>query len=181
MERLNEKLTDVQLIHRELQSAIDHYPRLAAFRFSLRQPEVDALRLPEEAVVQFIHALQQMTHQYIEIRQSEGKAVPPTMLRILWGVGSSRDIQVMLMLNLSTFCCRQQQEGEETVLALIRQAWAATHGDTPFTTEPQVFFPSEPCFLACRTIPAKFTAQHEVLRSIARQLPAPVAFYRSNV
>ncbi|WP_337049196.1 hypothetical protein [Serratia fonticola] len=70
MERLNEKLTDAQLIHRELQSAIDHYPRLAAFRFSLRQPDVDALLLPEEAVVQFIHVLQQMTHRYIEIRQS---------------------------------------------------------------------------------------------------------------
>ncbi|WP_337049197.1 hypothetical protein [Serratia fonticola] len=94
---------------------------------------------------------------------------------------TSRDIQVMLMLNLSTFCCRQQQEGEETVLALIRQAWAATYRDTPFTMEPQVFFPLEPCFLACRTIPAKFTPQHEVLRNIARQLPAPVAFYRSNV
>ncbi|WP_024529836.1 YagK/YfjJ domain-containing protein [Serratia fonticola] len=181
MELLNEKLTDAQLIHRELQSAIDHYPRLAAFRFSLRQPDVDALRPLEEAVVQFIHALQQMTHRYIEKRQSEGKAAPPTILRVLWGMGTSRDIQVILMLNLSTFCCRQQQEDAETVLVLIRQAWAATCRDTPFTTDPQVFFPSEPCLFACRTIPAKFTAQHEVLRNIARQLPAPVAFYRSNV
>jgi hypothetical protein len=180
MERLNEKLTDAQLIHRELQSAIDHYPRLATFRFSLRQPDVD-VRPPGEAVVQCIHALQQMTHRYIEKRQSEGKAAPPTMLRVLWGIGTSRDIQVMLMLNLSTFCCRQQQEDAETVLVLIRQAWAATCHDTPFTTEPQVFFPSEPYVLACRTIPAKFTAQYEVLRNIARQLPAPVAFYRSSV
>lgn len=38
MKLFNEGLTDVQRINRRLQAAIDHYPQLAAFRFSLQQP-----------------------------------------------------------------------------------------------------------------------------------------------
>ncbi|RBQ35310.1 hypothetical protein C2125_06415 [Rahnella aquatilis] len=124
MKLFNEGLTDVQRINRRLQAAIDHYPQLAAFRFSLQQPNAETVFIPEEDAVQFVNTLQETISRYIAIRQSEGKVTPPTILRALWGVSTSRDIQMLLLVNSRTFCGRQHQEGQKTILALIRNAWA---------------------------------------------------------
>ncbi|WP_145504140.1 YagK/YfjJ domain-containing protein [Yersinia vastinensis] len=181
MQILNEELTDAQRIHRVLQAAIDHYPRLAAFRFSLRQPDTDALFLPAEAVLKFVNTLQRMINGFIDMRHGEGKAAPPTILRVLWGMNASHDLQMLLLLNHSTFSRRPRQEEPEAVLALIRQAWVTVNRNAGFITEPAVLFSPEPCLLAHRAAPDRFAAQYDVLRNVARQLSAPVNVCLSNM
>lgn len=137
---------------------------------------LDTLLPPDKTVVKFINVLQKIINRYIDICQSEDKATPPTILRTSWEVSTSHDIQVLLLTSSSTF-----QDTLVVVLACIRQAWACVHDDTVFTTEPSVFFPSEPCLLTYRITPAKFEVQQNVLRNAARQLPAPVTTYQSGV
>lgn len=146
MELFDEELTNAQWIYRVLQAAIDHHPRLVAFRFSLRRSVLHTLLLTDKTVVKFINVLQKIIKGYIGTCQSEDKA--PKILRALWVMSTSHDIRVLLLTNSNMF-----QDALVVVLACIRQAWACVHDETVFTTEPSVFFPSEPCLLAYRTTP----------------------------
>lgn len=176
MQTLNEELTDAQRINRVLQAAIDHYPRLAAFRFSLQGANADAHFLPENAVMQFIKALQQMINRYIEARQP----AQPTVLRALWGINTQRGIQILLLLNHSTFCGRAWEGEPEAIQALIRQAWAAAKLDADFITALTVHFPPKPCLRADRTTSGRFAVEYDALRRAAGQLPLPAGICQSN-
>ncbi|HEJ7994546.1 TPA: hypothetical protein SMI27_005282, partial [Serratia liquefaciens] len=105
-------------------AAIDHYPQLAVFRFSLLQPDADTLFLSAESVLKFVYTFQRMTNEFIDMRHCEDKAAPPTTLRVLWGINTSHDLQMLLLLNHSTFGGGSWQEQPEAVLVLIRQARA---------------------------------------------------------
>ncbi|MFZ4168725.1 hypothetical protein ACEV60_08680 [Enterobacter ludwigii] len=108
-------------------AAIDHYPQLAVFRFSLRQLDADTLFLPAESVLKFVYTFQRMTNEFIDMRHCEGKAEPPTILWVLWGINTPHDLQMLLLLNLSSFGGGSWQEQPEAVLALIRQARATVN------------------------------------------------------
>lgn len=114
------------------------------------------------------------------MRHSEGKAAPPTILRVLWGMNVPHDLQMLLLLNHSTFGGGSWQEQPEAVLVLIRQAWATVNRNAGFITEPAVLFPPEACLLAHRATPDRFAAQYDALRNAARQLSVPVSICLSN-
>lgn len=180
MKILNEELTDAQRINRALQATIDHYPRLAVFRFNLRQPDADTLFLPAEAVLKFVKALQQMINRYIEARHSEGKQAQPAVLRALWGMNTQRGIQILLLLNHSTFCGRAWEDEPEAIQALIRQAWTTAKLDADFITALTVHFPPELCLRADRTTSHRFAVEYDVLRRAAGQLQLPAGICQSN-
>lgn len=103
MKLLNKELTDAQRINHVLQAAIDHYPRLAAFKFSLQGANTDALFLPDKttqhilnhparsdigapaSVLSFHAAVGHRLGNHVLTRIAAGKTSPPTLLRWVWG------------------------------------------------------------------------------------------------
>lgn len=195
MERINEKLTDAQLIHRELQSAIDHYPRLAAFRFSLQQPEPDERFLTEEiarytrqhpvsanawspaSVLAFHADVGHRFDDYVQARTAAGKPSPPTLLRWVWETGHALPCRMLLLFNLAT--CHHPRQGTGSVeeelkaaASLLSEAWNDVCPSGELTG--MTFFRVE------RTRSEVFGGQYAALREAASQLAFPVATTRSG-
>lgn len=121
MKLLNEELPDAQRIKRVLQTAIDHYPRLAAFQFSLPQAAVDAMFLKEETAryiryhparaytegpASLLAFQADVEHRFCDhalARIAAGNPSPPTLLCWMWETGNALPCQMLLLFNLATF------------------------------------------------------------------------------
>ncbi|EPE7788733.1 hypothetical protein AAY84_13765 [Serratia marcescens] len=108
-----------------LQQAVDHYPRLVAFSFTLVLPYHETLTDYRSLILRFHTEVWQRTGEYSQARQQERKNSPPTLLRWIWGATCASECQMVLMMNLDTLA-PMTQPVESTLLAfsdIIRDAW----------------------------------------------------------
>jgi hypothetical protein len=111
-----------------LQQAVDHYPRLAAFHFSLRLPGPFCGDLQNR----FQQDLRLCIDAFVNQRQSQGKPAPPTRVRMLWGIDHSGNTGVLLLLSQNTFHSvrhdKSLQHAQEDMAALISDVWGSVTG-----------------------------------------------------
>lgn len=108
-----------------LQQAVDHYPRLAAFSFTLRLPCRESMMDYRSLILRFHTDVWQRTSEYSRQRQQARRHSPPTLLRWIWGSTCASECKMVLMMNLDTLAPIAQPV-ESTLLAfsgIIRDAW----------------------------------------------------------
>ncbi|MCS4267732.1 DUF3296 domain-containing protein [Serratia sp. BIGb0163] len=108
-----------------LQQAVDHYPRLAAFSFTLVLPYRETMTDYRTLKLRFQAEVWQRTGEYSWQRQLARHHSPPTLLRWIWGSTCASECKMVLMMNLDTLT-PMTQPVESTLLAfsdIIRDAW----------------------------------------------------------
>ncbi|KLF43448.1 hypothetical protein [Klebsiella aerogenes] len=95
-------LADVAHVRAFLQQAVDHYPRLAAFGFTLKLPYHENLADYQSLMLRFHTEVWQRTDEYSRNRQQTRRHSPPTVLRWIWGATSAPVCRMVLMMNLDT-------------------------------------------------------------------------------
>ncbi|AHE72585.1 hypothetical protein M942_04695 [Enterobacter ludwigii] len=70
-----------------LQQAVDHYPRLAVFSFTLALPHLETMADYHAAILRFHTEVWQRIVEYSWERQQARHNSPPTILRWLWECG----------------------------------------------------------------------------------------------
>ncbi|MFZ4221181.1 hypothetical protein [Enterobacter ludwigii] len=77
-------IADAAHIRAFLQQAVDHYPRLAAFCFTLGLPYRAIPADYQSLILRFHTEVWQRTGEYSWERQQERRNSPPTLLRWIW-------------------------------------------------------------------------------------------------
>lgn len=72
-----------------LQQAVDHYPRLAAFSFTLALPYREAMSEYRSLILRFHSEVWQRTGEYSRQRQQARHRSLPTLLRWIWETASA--------------------------------------------------------------------------------------------
>lgn len=116
-----------------LQQAVDHYPRLAAFSFSLVLPHHDTMAEYRSLILRFHTEVWQRTGAYSQARQQERKNSPPTVLRWIWEAASAPECKMVLLLNLETLGAARHspliENVQQTMSEILNDAWQAVTGD----------------------------------------------------
>lgn len=115
-----------------LQQAVDHYPRLVAFSFTLVFPHYDTMADYSSLILRFHTEVWQRTGEYSRERQQERRHSPPTLLRWLREAVSAPECRMVLLLNLDTLgAARNAQCVENALQAIsvaIADAWQTVTG-----------------------------------------------------
>ncbi|WP_194207971.1 inovirus-type Gp2 protein [Superficieibacter sp. 1612_C1] len=108
-----------------LQQAVDHYPRLVAFSFTLVLPYQETMTDYRSLILRFHTEVWQRTGEYSQARQQERKNSPPTLLRWIWGSTCAPEYQMVLMMNLDTLAPITQpaESSLQAFSGIIRDAW----------------------------------------------------------
>ncbi|MCU6244334.1 DUF3296 domain-containing protein, partial [Enterobacter asburiae] len=77
------------IIRMFLQQAVDHYPRLVAFSFTLTLPYRESMADYRSLILRFHTEVWQRTGEYSWQRQQERQSSPPTLLRWIWEAASA--------------------------------------------------------------------------------------------
>ncbi|CAI2535876.1 Uncharacterised protein [Serratia proteamaculans] len=116
---------DAANIRAVLQPAVDHYPRLAAFSFTLVLPHRETMTDYRSLILRFHTDVWQRTGEYSWQRLQARRHSPPTLLRWIWGSTCASECQMVLMMNLDTLAPITQPV-ESTLQAfsgIIHDAW----------------------------------------------------------
>ncbi|MCS2163936.1 hypothetical protein MUU47_22970 [Scandinavium sp. H11S7] len=154
---------DQQRIHRALQAAVDHYPQLAVFHLELFA-DPTAVGSSEETLARFLAELKTQFDSCIAI------AVPPTLVRMLWGEDEPGRITALMMLNQNTLIGKLQNSVDLT--RLIAHAWSLTQSRTPEPECTSIFF-GNPIFTSLNRHHHTFSAQFVALHQQVMQFPFP--------
>lgn len=123
---------DVVNIRAFLQQAVDHYPRLVAFSFTLKLPHREALNEYQSLILRFHTDVWQRTGEYSRERQQARHHSPPTLLRWMWESASAPECNMLLMMNLDTLgTIRNRQlteNAQREMIGIIREAWLTVTG-----------------------------------------------------
>lgn len=76
-----------------LQQAVDHYPRLAAFSFTLALPYREAMSEYRSLILRFHSEVWQRTGEYSRQRQQARHRSLPTLLRWIWETAQRTGVQ----------------------------------------------------------------------------------------
>ena len=82
-----------------LQQAVDHYPRLAAFSFTLKLPYLETLNEYRSLILRF-HT--EAAFSYRSMAALARQSSPPTILRWMWESVSAPECKMLLLMNLDT-------------------------------------------------------------------------------
>ncbi|HHA1935288.1 TPA: hypothetical protein ACOEP6_003769, partial [Enterobacter ludwigii] len=104
-----------------LQQAVDHYPRLAVFSFTLGLPYRESMADYRSLFLRFHTEVWQRTGAYSRERQQARQNSPPTLLRWIWESASAPECKMVLLMNLDTL----GRTRDESAM----QAIAYSHGD----------------------------------------------------
>lgn len=107
---------DVAHVRTFLQQAVDHYPRLAAFGFTLRLSCRENLADYQSLMLRFHTEVWQRTDEYSRHRQQARRHSPPTVLRLVWGATSAPVCRMALMMNFDTLGGRNNSQFNENAL-----------------------------------------------------------------
>ncbi|EAC1888401.1 inovirus Gp2 family protein [Escherichia coli] len=126
-----------------LQQAVDHYPRLAAFSFTLALPYREAMSEYRSLILRFHSEVWQRTGEYSRQRQQARHRSLPTLLRWIWETASAPECKMVLLLNLDTLGTERNLQLTDSappgLNAIIADAWqkvtgtACTDGVTSMT------------------------------------------------
>ncbi|WP_436883341.1 DUF3296 domain-containing protein [Enterobacter asburiae] len=162
-----------------LQQAIDHYPRLAVFSFTLVLPYRETMTEYRSLILRFHTEVWQRTGEYSRERQQERRHSPPTLLRWLWEAVSAPECRMVLLLNLDTLgAARNAQCVENALQAIsvaIADAWQTVtgldhHGITSMTP-----------MIINRSVRGAFTTPFNQLKALVQTMQAPIATARTGV
>ncbi|CNJ36091.1 DUF3296 domain-containing protein [Yersinia frederiksenii] len=123
---------DAANIRAFLQQAVDHYPRLVAFSFTLKLPYHEALNEYRALILRFHTEVWQRTGEYSRQRQQARRHSPPTVLRWLWEAVSTPECGMIMLMNLDTLGSVRNLPLMDRVLqemyAAISDAWWTVAG-----------------------------------------------------
>lgn len=88
---------DAANTHAFLQQAVDHYPRLVAFSFTLKLPYRETMSDYRSLILRFHTEVWQRTGQYSRHCQQARRHSPPTVLRWLWESVSAPECKMVLL------------------------------------------------------------------------------------
>ncbi|MEN3752101.1 inovirus-type Gp2 protein [Mangrovibacter sp. SLW1] len=166
----------VSVISRQLQQAVDHYPRLAALSFSLHGAGGNTVLKPS-VMLRFHTAVHRSFGEYVTERRVTGRPSQPTLLRWLWEDRPVLPCRMLLLFNRNAvFHLRDGAspgEALQPVTARLKTAWAdASDGGT--LSEPVILYVD-------RTRPD--AAEHALtrLREMTGMIASPVSATRSGL
>ncbi|WP_373226505.1 DUF3296 domain-containing protein [Enterobacter cloacae complex sp. ESBL7] len=171
--------TDAVSARTFLQQAVDHYPRLVAFSFTLVLPYRETMTDYHALILRFHTEVWQCTGEYSRERQQERRHSPPTILRWLWESVSAPECKMVLLMNLDTLgAARNAQLIENALQAIsvaIAEAWQTVTGvdhDGITSMTPMIIN---------RAVRGAFTTPFNQLTAQVQAMVAPVATARSGV
>lgn len=126
--------TDAINTHAFLQQAVDHYPRLAAFSFTLTLPYRETMTDYHALILRFHTEVWKRTGEYSRERQQERRHSPPTLLRWVWESASAPACRMVLLLNVDTLVAGSHtglaENSHQAISEIIRDAWQTVTGAT---------------------------------------------------
>ncbi len=170
---------DVAHVRAFLQQAVDHYPRLAAFGFTLRLPCRENLADYQSLMLRFHTEVWQRTDGYSRNRQQTRHHSPPTVLRWMWESASAPDCRMVLMMNFDTLGGGNNSQFNDNALQdvseIICEAWRTTNGGsydavTDITS-----------FIINRSGCGTFSSPFNQLKAWIQAMEAPVAMTRTGI
>ncbi|EOY5724073.1 DUF3296 domain-containing protein [Enterobacter cloacae] len=157
-----------------LQQAIDHYPRLAAFSFTLAMPCREAMSEYRSLILRFHTVVWQRTGEYSRQRQQARRHSPPTILRWMWESASAPECKMVLLMNIDTIGGSLDEVVWQEMNGLLREAWrTVTHADSSVT--------SMLSFFLCRNEGCSFTRPFSQLQTRVNEMVSPLMTARTGV
>lgn len=162
-----------------LQQAVDHYPRLVAFSFTLVLPYGETLADYHALILRFHTEVWQRTGEYSQARQQARHRSPPTLLRWIWEAASAPECKMVLMLNLDTLGTERNPQLADGALqeinVIIADAWQTVAGTacTGVTSMTQNIISR-----AGRDV---FTSPFNQLKTQVQAMTVPVTLARTGV
>jgi hypothetical protein len=115
-----------------LQQAVDHYPWLAAFGFTLELPYRESIADHRSLILRFHTEVWQRIGEYMWQRQQARQNLPPTVLRWIWESASAPACKMVLLMYLDTLGTVSNPPLMDSVLhdmfAIIGDAWLMVAG-----------------------------------------------------
>ncbi|WP_436882136.1 DUF3296 domain-containing protein [Enterobacter asburiae] len=111
-----------------LQQAVDHYPRLVAFSFTLALPHRETLADYRSLILRFHAEVWRRTGAYSRVRQQARKHSPPTLLRWMWEAASAPECKMVLLLNLDTLGGVHDESAQQGISEMLMDAWITVTG-----------------------------------------------------
>ena len=111
-----------------LQQAVDHYPRLAVFSFTLVLPHHDTMADYRSLILRFHTEVWQRTGEYSQARQQARHRSPPTLLRWIWEAASAPECKMVLMMNLETLGRVHDESVQQGMSEMLIDAWITVTG-----------------------------------------------------
>lgn len=171
--------SDAANIRAFLQQAVDHYPRLVAFSFTLVLPHHDTMADYRSLILRFHTEVWQLMGEYTQARQQERKNSPPTLLRWIWEAACAPECKMVLLMNGDTLGAGQRpqltDDVRQALSAIIVDAWLEVTGTAcagVTTITPLVI---------SRTGRDVFTAPFNQLKTQIQIMTVPVTIVRTGV
>lgn len=171
--------SDAPNIRAFLQQAVDHYPRLAAFSFTLGLPYRSIPIDYRSLILRFHTEVWQRIGEYSLQRQQARHQSPPTLLRWVWESASATQCKMVLLLNLNTLGAGPHtgldKSAQQAISEIFRYAWLTVtgvehNGVTNITS-----------IIVNRSGRGTFTTPFNQLRSQLQTMQAPVATARTGI
>ncbi|EKS6643700.1 DUF3296 domain-containing protein [Enterobacter hormaechei] len=162
-----------------LQQAVDHYPRLAAFSFTLGLPYCESMADYRSLILRFHNEVWQRIVEYSWERQQERHNSPPTILRWMWESASAPACRMVLLLNLDTLVDGRNvqliERAQREISEMLSDAWLTVSSDDRYGVT------SITPIILNRSGRGVFTEPFNLLRSQVLTMQAPVATARTGV
>ncbi|ECN8823169.1 DUF3296 domain-containing protein [Salmonella enterica subsp. enterica serovar Newport] len=157
-----------------LQQAVDHYPRLAAFSFTLKLPYRETMSDYRSLILHFHTEVWLRTSQYSRQCQQARRHSPPTILRWMWESVSAPECKMVLLMNLDTLGAWRDGVVQQEVSVILREACrTVTHADNNVA--------SMLSFIISRTEGCQFSGQFSQLQTRVNEMVSPVMTARTGV
>ncbi|MDV0786208.1 inovirus-type Gp2 protein [Citrobacter amalonaticus] len=158
-----------------LQQAVDHYPRLVAFSFTLVLPYRESMTDYRSLILRFHTEVWQRISEYSWELQQTRRNAPPTILRWIWEAASAPECKMVLMINLDTLGTAHDESAQLAMRKIIRNAWLSVtgsehHGVTNITP-----------IIINRGVRGAFTSPFNQLRTQVQSMAAPIATARTVI
>ncbi|MBK4716197.1 MULTISPECIES: YagK/YfjJ domain-containing protein [Tenebrionibacter/Tenebrionicola group] len=157
-----------------LQQAVDHYPRLAAFCFTLKLPYREAMSEYRSLILRFHTEVWQRTGEYSRQRQQVRQSSPPTILRWMWESASAPEYKIVLLMNLDTLGAWRDEVVQQEISGILREAWRTVTGTDSNVT-------SMASFIISRTERCSFSQPFSQLQTRVNEMVSPVMTARTGV
>lgn len=161
-------------IHAFLQQAVDHYPRLAAFSFTVLLPHSETMEDNRVLIFRFHTEVWQRIGEYLWQRQQARRNSPPTILRWIWESVGTAECKMVLLMNLDTLGAGCDEVARQVMSAIIDEAWRTA-------TEADKNVASMSFFIISRSDKCSFTQSFNQLRLRVDEMASPVMAARTGV
>ncbi|MCU6209143.1 YagK/YfjJ domain-containing protein [Enterobacter cloacae] len=157
-----------------LQQAVDHYPRLVAFSFTLKLPYRETQNEYRSLILRFHTEVWQRTGEYSRQRQQARRHSPPTILRWMWESVSAPECKMVLLMNLDTLGALRDEIVQQEMSGILREAWCTViHADSNVT--------SIASFIISRTGKCSFSQPFSQLQARVNEMVSPMMTARTGV